>query len=71
MNTESEYQAMHGENLLSSLLRDDVERNEEERKRLNEEAERAEGTVGTAMASMVPHSRTVTWCGRLAKSCGS
>ena len=38
-----EYQAMHEENFLSSRLRKDVERKEEERKRLNEEAEREEG----------------------------
>ena len=35
-----EYQAMHEENFLSSWLREDMEREEEERKRLNEEAGR-------------------------------
>ena len=37
---------MHEENFLSSWLREDVERQEEERKRLNEEAEREESNSG-------------------------
>ena len=37
---------MHEENFLSSWLREDVERKEEERKRLNEEAEQEESKSG-------------------------
>ena len=41
-----EYQAMHEENFLSSWLREDMEREQEERKRLNEEAGREESNSG-------------------------
>ena len=41
-----EYQAMHEESFLSSWLRDDVERKDGEKKKLNEEAEREEIKIG-------------------------
>ena len=51
-----EYHAMHEENFLSSWMREDVEGKEEERARLNEEAEQEESKRGKREVAVCPDS---------------
>ena len=76
-----EYHAMHEENFLSSWMREDVEGKEEQRERLNEEAEREESKRGKREVAVCPNSEVdsvwgvlgffgVSACGASVCACG-